>query len=61
MFIEVERVEEPVLIADLCAHHQEVLPNTVLDRCVLENDDTLMTFFDRVGATLRLLEGIKAD
>jgi hypothetical protein len=31
VLIEVERVEESVLIAALCTHHQEVLPNTVLD------------------------------
>ena len=31
MPIEVERIEESVLIAALCTHHQEVLPNTVLD------------------------------
>src|SRR5262249_18513899 len=31
MLIEVERVEESVLIAALCTHHQEVLLNTVLD------------------------------
>jgi hypothetical protein len=31
VLIEVERVEESVLIAALGAHHQEVLPNTVLD------------------------------
>jgi hypothetical protein len=29
--IEVEGVEESVLIAALCTHHQEALPNTVLD------------------------------
>jgi hypothetical protein len=28
---------------------------------VSESDDTLMTFFDRIGTTLRVLEGIKAD
>jgi hypothetical protein len=26
-----------------------------------ENEDTLMTFFDSIGTSLRLLEGIKAD
>ena len=26
-----------------------------------ESDDTLMTFFDRIGTTLGVLEGIKAD
>jgi hypothetical protein len=26
-----------------------------------QNDGTLMTFFDSIGTTLRLLEGIKAD
>jgi hypothetical protein len=26
-----------------------------------ESDDTLITFFDRIGTTLRVLEGIKAD
>jgi hypothetical protein len=26
-----------------------------------ENDDTLMTFFDSIGTTVRLPEGIKAD
>ena len=28
---------------------------------VSESDDTLMTFIDRIGTTLRVLEGIKAD
>ena len=31
VLIEVERIEKSVLIAALCTHHQEVLPNTVLD------------------------------
>ena len=29
--VEFERVEKSVSIAVLCTHHQEVLPNTVLD------------------------------
>ena len=31
VLVEVERVKKSVLIAALCTHHQEVLPNTVLD------------------------------
>jgi hypothetical protein len=49
VLIDVERVEESVLVAALCTHHQEVLPNTVLDPSVAENDGTPMTFFNRIG------------
>ena len=61
VFIELERVAEKVPIAALCTHHQEVPLNTVPDRWRARKRCHPDDVFDRIGTTLRPLEGIKAD